>query len=132
MDADADADAVLAAYAEAWARGAPEDAFAFFAEDVVMRLPGRGALAGEHVGKDAVVAVIEQLLRRTDGASVDIDPVDRLVSADRVALVVRESVVRGDRRLTVRRTNLYRVAGGRIREIEIYEADQYEVDEFFG
>jgi hypothetical protein len=28
--------------------------------------------------------------------------------------------------------NVYRIEGGRIAEIDIYEADQYEVDEFFG
>ena len=40
-----DADETMQAYVEAWGRGSPEDAFDFFADDVVMRLPGRGRLA---------------------------------------------------------------------------------------
>ena len=96
-----------------------------------MRLPGRGALAGEHVGRDAVVGTIKALLARTGDGSVDVQVLDRLTSGERVALVVREEVARGEQRLVLRRVNIYRVVDDRIAEIDIFEADQYEVDEFF-
>jgi hypothetical protein len=48
-----------------------------------------------------------------------------------VAMVLRETVVRGESRLELRRVNIYRVEGGKITEIDIYEAHQYEVDECF-
>jgi ketosteroid isomerase-like protein len=126
------ADEVMRAYAEAWGRGEPETAFGFYADDVVMHLPGRGGLAGSHEGKQAVIAAIRALLARTDGAAVTVEVDDRLVSADRVALVLREVVTRGDRTLGLRRVNVYRVRDGLITDIDIFEADQYEVDEFFG
>jgi uncharacterized protein (TIGR02246 family) len=122
---------VMAAYGGAWEAGDPEAAWEFYADDVVMRLPGRGALAGEHRGRDAVIAAIRALLDRTATATVDVEVVDRLVSGNRVALVVREAVARGNERLQLRRVNLYRIEGDRIAEIDIFEADQYEVDEFF-
>jgi hypothetical protein len=79
-----------------------------------------------------VIAAIQALLARTGDASVEVEVLDRLFSGDRVAMVLREATVRGSQRLQLRRVNLYRVAGGKIVDIDIYEANQYEVDEFFG
>lgn len=123
---------VVTAYAAAWERGDPEGAWEFYADDVVMRLPGRGTLAGAHAGRDAVIAAIRALLARTGDASVEVEVLDRLESPDRVALVLREAVTRGDERLELRRVNVYRVRGDKIVDIDIFEADQYGVDEFFG
>jgi ketosteroid isomerase-like protein len=122
----------MAEYAAAWERGDPEAAWAFYADDVVMRLPGRGPLAGVHAGRDAVVATIRALLDRTSTISADVEVLDKLVSSDRVAMVLREVVVRGDQRLELWRVNVYRVDGDKIAEIDIFEANQYEVDDFFG
>ena len=126
------AEDVIRAYADAWSRGDPDAAFEFLADSVVMRLPGRGESAGTHRGRDAVVQVIRALLSRTSDLSAEVDVLDRLVSEKRVALLVREAVTRGNDRLELRRVNLYTVDNGRITEIDIFEADQYEVDEFFG
>jgi ketosteroid isomerase-like protein len=123
---------VIAAYGFAWERGDPEAAWAFYADDVVMRLPGRGSLAGTHEGRDAVIAAIRSLLDRTSTTSAEVEVLDRLVSGNRVAMVLREAVSRGAEHLELRRVNVYRVAGDRITEIDIFEANQYEVDEFFG
>jgi ketosteroid isomerase-like protein len=127
-----DAVEVIAEYAAAWERGDPEAAWEFYADDVVMRLPGRGALAGVHAGRAAVVATIQGLLDRTSTASAEVEVLDRLVSGSRVALVLREAVIRSGQRLEFTRVNVYRVESGRIAEIDIFEANQYEVDEFFG
>lgn len=97
-----------------------------------MHLPGRGSLAGTHRGRVAVIDAIKLLLARTDGLPVEVEVLDRLVSAHGVALVLREEATRGAERLELRRVNLYRVTDGKIRAIGIFEANQYEVDEFFG
>lgn len=122
---------VVTAYAAAWAAGTPEVAWSFYADDVVMRLPGRGPLAGEHRGRVAVVEAISALLARTDGQPVTIEVVDQLTSANRVTLVLREVVSRGAILLDLRRVNLYEVLDGKISAIDVFEGDQYEVDEFF-
>jgi len=127
-----DAEEVVAAYAAAWNDGDTERAWSYFADDVVMRLPGRGALAGEHRGREAVLGAIRALLERTSESYAHVDVIDRLVSDDRVALVLREIATRGDERLEHRRVSLYRVVNGHIVDIDIYEANQYEVDAFFG
>ena len=127
-----DAAEVVAAYAAAWNDGDTERAWSYFADDVVMRLPGRGALAGEHHGREAVLAAIRALLERTSDSYAQVQVIDRLVSNDRVALVLREIATRGEERVEHRRVSLYRVANGQIVDIDIYEANQYEVDAFFG
>jgi hypothetical protein len=68
---------------------------------------------------------------RTEDVGLQVEVLDRLVSGERVVLVLREQVTRGDEHLDIRRTNIYRVLDGRITEIDVYEADQYEVDAFF-
>lgn len=123
---------MLSAYAAEWARGDPEAAFRFYAPDVTMRLPGRGTLAGLHEGRDAVIAAINALLARTDGIPVEVEVIDRLVSPTRVAMLLREACSRGDDHLELRRVNLYRVEDGLITAIDVFEADQYDVDDFFG
>ncbi len=123
---------VMAAYAAAWESGDPERAWRFYADDVVMHLPGRGSLAGDHRGRDAVIGVIQALLARTSDGAVDVEVVDQLISGDRVAMVVREHVVRNGEHLELRRVNLYKIEDDKIVDIDIFEASQYEVDEFFG
>ena len=39
-----DPDTVMREYAAAWGRGDPAAAFAFYGDDIVMHLPGRGSL----------------------------------------------------------------------------------------
>jgi ketosteroid isomerase-like protein len=127
-----DASEVMAEYAAAWEAGNAERAWTFYDAEVVMHLPGRGSLAGDHRGRSAVIAAIQALLDRTSDSTAEVEVLDRLVSGDRVAMVLREVVVRGGERLELRRVNVYRVENGRIVDIDIYEANQYEVDEFFG
>jgi hypothetical protein len=79
-----------------------------------------------------VIAAIQALLARTSDLSAEVEVIDRLTSGDRVALVLREAVSRSDASLELYRVNMYRVVNSRIAQIDIYEANQYEVDEFFG
>jgi ketosteroid isomerase-like protein len=123
---------VLAQYSAAWERGEPDEAFAWYADDVRMHLPGRSAMAGSHSGKEAVVACIRTLLARTTAARVDVEVIDEAVSRERVFLLLHERAQRGDEVLDLNRVNTYRVVGDRIVEIQIFEADQYDVDQFFG
>ncbi len=121
--------ALMSRYAAAWERGDPDAAFSFYADDVVMTLPGRTALAGVHEGKEAVVACIQALLARTEGVQVEV--LDALTSNEHVALLLRERASRPGAELDMARVNLYRVRGEKIVEITIFEGDQYAVDDYF-
>ena len=112
------------------ATGGP--ASGFFADDIVLHVPGRSSLAGEHRGREAAEGYLRAALDRAHGARVEVELVDMLASEERVALVVRERFHLPDGDAEIRRANLYRLAGERITEVWIFEADQYEVDELLG
>jgi ketosteroid isomerase-like protein len=120
---------VMRRYLDAMRRGDWDAGTAFFADDIVIRIPGRSEFAGEHRGRQAAVDYIAAAVARAHGREVEVELVDTLVSGDRVALLVRERFGREGGALEITRANVYRVRGGRIAEIAIYEGDQYEVDE---
>ena len=122
---------VMDRYVDAVRAGDWETAFGFFADDIVLRVPGRSSLAGERRGRQAARAYIDAALAKAHGQEVEVELIDRLTSEQRVALIVRERFARPDRDVEIRRANVYRIAGGRIVEIWIFEADQYAVDELF-
>ena len=103
-------------------------AFALMADDVVLTVPGRSRYAGRHEGKAALREYLSAALAGTTGVQVELE--DMLAGEEHIALVLRERLARGDRELNMRRTNLYRIRDGAIVEVSIFEAHQYEVDEF--
>jgi uncharacterized protein len=122
---------VMRRYLEAVQRGDWETGFGFFADDIVLHVPGRSSLAGEHRGRAAAQGYLEAALARSHGAEVEVELVDMLASEERVALIVRETFSRPGAAVEIRRANVYRLRGEEIAEIWIFEANQYEVDELF-
>ena len=116
-------------YLAAAKRGDWETAFGFFAEDIALHIPGRSAFAGDLQGKNVAVNYIQAIRDHYRDGTIELELIDMLVSEDRVALLVRE-VFHGEGATTqIRRANVYRVDGGEIVEISIFEGDQYLVDE---
>jgi hypothetical protein len=64
----------------------------------------------------------------SDEHEIELEVVDVLAGAERVALLLCERFHRASGTVDVRRANVYRVRDGRIVEITIYEGDQYAVD----
>jgi hypothetical protein len=85
-----------------------------------------------HTGREAVTACIRRLLGRLDGLEVEVETIEAAYGPTRAFLLVRERGQRGDAILDIRRLSAYHVRDDRIVEIEIFEANQYEVDAFFG
>jgi uncharacterized protein len=123
---------VMEQYVTAVRNGDFDTAFGMFAEDVVFRVPGRSALAGEHRGRERAMHYIQTARDLSHGADVSVEVIDALTSDERFALIVVETFDRPDGPLTVSRANVYRVRGDEIAEIWIFEGDQYATDELFG
>jgi ketosteroid isomerase-like protein len=104
-------------------------AFGYFADDIVMRVPGRSALAGERRGKDAAAEYIQTVRERYRDGWIELELIDMLSGDERVALLVRERFHGDGPPVEIRRANVYRVRDDAIVEITIFEADQYAVDE---
>ena len=117
-------------YLAAAKRGDWDTAFGMLADDLLIRIPGRSEFAGEWRGKAAAVDYIRSVRDRFGDRGIELQVIDMLVSDERVALLVRERFVDGDGpALEISRTNVFRVRDGKVVEVSIFEADQYEVDE---
>jgi ketosteroid isomerase-like protein len=120
---------VIGRYLDAMRRGGPDAGVAFYAEDIVAHVPGRGAGAGRHERRDAVAYLRGALERAPHGVGIEL--IDTLVGERHVALMLRERLKAPDGDVEIHRTNVYRVRDGRIDQIRIFEADQYAVEAFF-
>jgi uncharacterized protein len=121
---------VIARYLAAMERGDRDAAVGWYAEDVVMHVPGRSRWAGERRGREAVVAYLRAAVARAD-EGIDVELVDVLAGdGDRVALLLRERLRGAGGELLLRRANVYTVRDGRIAEVRIFEHDQYAADAF--
>jgi ketosteroid isomerase-like protein len=119
-------------YLAAAKRGDWDTAFGYFAEDILLRIPGRSAFAGNPRGKDFAVGYIQTIRDHYRDGEIELELVDMLSSDERVALLVRERFHGDGPTVEIRRANVYRVRGDEIVELSIFEADQYVVDELFG
>jgi len=115
-------------YLAATQRGDWDTAFGYFAEDIVIRIPGQSSFAGEHRGKETAVRYIQAIHDHYPDGKIEIELIDMLASEERVALLVRERFLGDGATVEIRRANVYRVQGDAITEISIFEADQYAAD----
>jgi ketosteroid isomerase-like protein len=102
-----------------------------FADDVLLRIPGKSAMAGEHRGREVARRYIETARALSREHDVEVEVLDMLVGEERVALLVTERFHTADGPVVIRRCNVYRWEDARIAEIWIFEADQHAVDALF-
>ena len=100
----------------------------FFADDVVVHIPGRSRFAGTYRGKQAVLDYFAAARDLVHGGTIEIDLIEMLAGPERVALVLDERFHRESGVVEIRRTNVYRIVSEQIVEVAIYEANQYEAD----
>lgn len=118
-------------YSTALQAGRAGEVLPFYAEDLVLHLPGRGPHSGTFTGQEAVLDYYTKVFQATDGRFEVLGVDDILASDDHAASLVRWRLHRGDRTLDIDRAVIYRIVGGRIAEIWVRDADQYAYDEFF-
>ena len=119
---------LIGAYLAAARRGDWDTAFGFFADDILIHIPGRSRFAGDHRGRDAAIGYIQTIRDHHGDGAFELEVIDMLVGDSRMALLVCERYLGDGPPVEIRRANVYRVAGDRIAEISIFEADQYAVD----
>ena len=115
-------------YLAAAKRGDWDTAFGYFAEDIVLHIPGRSSWAGDRHGNDAAREYIQTIRDHYRHGEIELELIDMLTSDERVVLLVRERFLGDGEPVEIRRANVYRVQGDEIVEISIFEADQYKVD----
>jgi ketosteroid isomerase-like protein len=120
---------LIAEYIAAARAGDWSLAFAYFADDVEIHIPGRSSLAGDRVGREEAVRYIQTVRERFGEENLELEVIDVLSSDERVAILVAERFHRPEGSVEIRRSNVYTVRDDEIVDVRIYEADQYAVDD---
>ena len=98
-------------------------------EDMVWHAAGRGSHAGDHCGRESVLAFLAGV--GEDAQRFDASLEDVLVGDHLAALLMRARGRRGERRLETRYVVLLRFENGRIAEAWSIPQDQHAVDAFW-
>ena len=120
---------VLQRYAQAWAEGDLDRLVGCYGDDFTLHYSGTSRFSGDHVGRDAALAVMADVSAIAPRRLVSVD--DVLASDTGGALIVTEELQRDGERAEVPRVLRYRVEGGLLRECWLHETDQSLVDHFW-
>ena len=101
-----------------------------FAPDAVWVVPGDGAMAGVHRGREAIFRFLARLPKETDG-TYSSELVDVLVSDGRAAALYRASGERHGRRLDLDQVLLFRIEDGLVHEVLALPSDPAVFEAFW-
>lgn len=100
------------------------------APDAVWVVPGDGAMAGVHRGRDAIFRFLARLPKET-GGTYSSRLVDVLASDGRAAALYRASGERHGRRLDLDQVLLFRIEGGVVHEVLALPSDPAAFEAFW-
>lgn len=115
---------------EAFARREGMALRGLFAEDAVWVVPGQGAMAGAHRGREAIFRFLARLPKETDGTYRS-ELVDVLASDERAAALYRARGSRCGRTLELDQLLLFRIEDGLVREVLALPSDPGAFESFW-
>jgi uncharacterized protein len=101
-----------------------------FAEDAVWTVPGRGVMAGEYRGREAIFRFLARLPKETDGTYGSALR-DVLASEDRAAALYTARGARNGRVLELEQVLLFRIEEGLVREVLALPSDPDAFEAFW-
>lgn len=113
---------------EAFGRGDMDTISEIFADDIVCRVPGRSALAGEYKGKQTVFEFFGRLFQATNGTFAT-EIVDVCAGDERVFCLTHDTMEVNGQRIEDQQCDVYEVRNGKVTRATFYSWDQYRFDE---
>lgn len=101
-----------------------------FAEDATWTVPGRGIMAGEHRGRDAIFRFLGRLPKETNG-TYDSELRDVLASDGHAAALYRAHGARRGRTLGLDQVLLFRIENGLVQEVLALPSDPEAFEAFW-
>jgi uncharacterized protein len=114
----------------AFSTGDFEAVAALLADDIVYHFPGRGPLAGDHRGKDQVLANFAKQAELT-GGTFRLEVHDIVANDDHAIVLTAARAERGDGSWEDNAVLVFHIRDGKISEAWLHPGDQYAGDEFF-
>lgn len=115
---------------DAFSKGDSEALAALMADDIVFHFPGRGPLAGDHRGKDQVLANLAKQGELT-GGTFRVEVHDIVANDDHAIVLTAARAERGDRSWEDNAVLVFHIRDGKFSEAWLHPGDQYAGDEFF-
>jgi uncharacterized protein len=115
---------------DAFARGDMATMQSLVAKDTVWHIPGRGPLAGDHHGRDAVFEMFGRLVQASEG-TFDQRLLDVLTSEDHAVALTHAIARRGDHNYKGQDAWIFELRDGQIAEAWWRPEDVYAADEFW-
>jgi len=115
---------------EAFSRGDVAAFAALLADDIVFHFPGRGPLAGDHRGKDQVLATVAKQSELT-GGTFRVELHDVLANDEHAVALNVARAERGGKSWEDNAVLVFHIRDGKISEFWLHPGDQYAGDEFF-
>jgi ketosteroid isomerase-like protein len=107
-----------------------DEIVALIADDCVWRVPGDNALAGEYVGRAAVLGLFGTLKRRFTGPA-RFDIIDIAASADRAISFQYGVIVVDEVEIRLKECLVYRIEAGQVAEVDEFQFEQSRFDALF-
>jgi uncharacterized protein len=115
--------------AEALSKGDMEGLLSLHTDDVVVHIPGRGPLAGDHRGKDAVAKMFQQQVQQLDSPPEMLTH-DILATDDHAVVLNKIRATRGGKIQEQDQVVVMHIEGGKVAEVWVHFSDQQAMDEF--
>jgi uncharacterized protein len=115
---------------DAFARGDMSTMRSLVAEDTVWHIPGRGPLAGDHYGRDAVFEMFGRLVQGSEGTFTQ-ELHDVVASDDHAVALTHATASRGDHQYDGQDAWVFHLRQGAIAEAWWRPGDLYAADEFW-
>ena len=101
-----------------------------FSKDVVWHLLGNGPLAGDHRGRDAVLAAMRRF-EQFSGGTIRVEVHDILANDEHAVALLRATGSRGEKRYEALEMDVYHIRDGEVTEFWSFAEDQHLTDEFW-
>ena len=101
-----------------------------FAEDAVWSVPGRGIMAGDYEGREAIFRFLGKLPKETNG-TYGSELIDVLASEDRAAALYHARGTRHGRSLELEQVLLFRIEGGLVQRVLALPSDPDAFETFW-
>ena len=101
-----------------------------FAEDAVWSVPGRGVMAGQYEGREAIFRFLAKLPKETDGTYRS-ELTDVLASDGRAAALYRARGTRHGRTLELEQVLLFGIDDGLVRDVLALPSDPEAFESFW-
>src|SRR5512132_3857392 len=129
MGEHSNAEPILRSF-DAFARGDMAGMRSLVAEDAVWHIPGRGPLAGDHNGRDAVFEMFGRLMQASEGSFTQ-ELHDVAASDDHAVALTHATARRGAHNYDGQDAWVFHLREGQIAEAWWRPEDLYAADEFW-